>query len=62
MDLKLEHNQAALVLTIDEEGDFSVDVGSPDDIGAPAEICKAIAMKILRDETFQGELLNSVWQ
>ncbi len=60
MDITLQPNQAALILTIDEEGEVSVDVGSSDNAGLPAEICKEIALKLINDEAFQEELMESI--
>jgi hypothetical protein len=58
MDITLQANQAALVLTIDDEGEVSVDVGSPDTKGLSSAICEAIAIKLVNDEEFQEELMD----
>lgn len=60
MELELTENQAALILTIDDAGEVSVDVGSSDTNSLPAEICRAIALKLIQDEAFQEELIDSI--
>lgn len=58
--MELHENQAALVLTIDEAGEVSVDVAAQDSTSLPAEVCKAIAMKLIGDENFQEEIMGSI--
>ena len=58
MDITLQENQAALVLTIDDEGEVSVDVGAPDREGLASAICEAVATKLVNDEEFQEELMD----
>ncbi len=58
MNITLQANQAALILTIDDEGEVSVDVGSSDNNGLPSAICEAIAMKLINEEEFQEELMD----
>lgn len=58
--MELQENQAALILTIDEEGEVSVDVAAQDSTSLPAEVCNAIAMKLIGDENFQEEIMGSI--
>ncbi|WP_028583023.1 hypothetical protein [Desulfogranum mediterraneum] len=58
--MELNENQAALILTIDQEGEISVDVASPDTTSLPAGFCRAMALKLIADEKFQEELMDAV--
>lgn len=58
MEISLQTNQAALILTIDEEGEVAVEVGASDQEGLPTAICEAIATKLIEDEAFQEELMD----
>jgi|GEM_PF-2525818 len=58
MEISLQSNQAALILTIDDEGEVSVEVGASDQEGLPTGICEAIAAKLIGDEAFQEELMD----
>ncbi|PID72645.1 MAG: twitching motility protein [Desulfobulbus propionicus] len=56
--MTLKANQAALVLTIDDEGEVAVEVATVDKAGLAGAICDAIAMKLTEDEEFQEELMD----
>lgn len=56
--MELEYNQAALILETSEEGEVTVDVASPDEHGLAGALCQAIAIKIMKDEQFQAELME----
>lgn len=56
--MDLAHNQSALILEADENGEISVNVASGDQDGLTAQICQAIAMKLMSDERFQTELMD----
>lgn len=43
--MELKPNQSALILTVDEEGEITVDVESSDFNGLTGQICQAIAKK-----------------
>ena len=55
MDLK--HNQSALLLEINENGEITIDVASGDMDGLAGLICQAIATKLMQDGQFQEELM-----
>jgi hypothetical protein len=54
----LKENQAALILEADENGEISVNVAAGDQDGLTAQICQAIATKLMSDEQFQTELMD----
>jgi hypothetical protein len=56
--MKLEKNQAALVLETSENGEVTVNVASPEQDGLAGAICRAIAKKLMNDEHFQAELME----
>ena len=56
--MDLHHNQSALILEADENGEISVNVASGDQDGLTAQICKAIAMRLMSDERFQTEIMD----
>lgn len=56
MDLK--ENQAAIILEADENGEISVNVAAGDQDGLTAQICQAIATKLMSDEQFQTDLMD----
>jgi hypothetical protein len=58
--MELKPNQSALLLTTDEEGEVTVDVESFDLNGFTGRICQAIAKKLMNDETFQAELMETL--
>ena len=58
MELKI--NQAALILEVDADGGVSVNVASGDENCAAKAICDAIAVKLMKDEAFQAELMDMI--
>ena len=56
--MNLKDNQSALVLSIDEDGEITVDVASGDHNGLTAAMCNAIAEKLMDDEKFQAEIME----
>ena len=58
--MELKENQSALVLTVDEDGEISVEVASGDMDGVTGTLCKAIANKLMQDVDFQEELMEMV--
>ena len=58
--MKLNDNQSALILEIDDHGEISIEVASRDHEGLTALLCQAIAEKLTRDEEFQEELMAMI--
>ena len=58
--MKLNDNQSALILEIDDHGEISIEVASCDHEGLTALLCQAIAKKLIRDEEFQEELMAMI--
>ncbi len=58
--MKLNDNQSALILEIDDHGEISIEVASRDHEGLTALLCQAIAKKLTRDEEFQQELMAMI--
>lgn len=58
--MELTENQSALILEIDEHGEITVNVASPDIDGLTAAICSALAQKLMGDEDLQEELMEMV--
>ena len=58
--MKLTKNQSAIILTLDEDGEITVDVASGDQKGITASICGAIAQKLMGDEEFQEEIMDII--
>ncbi len=56
---KLDQNQAALILTLDTNGEMFVDVIGQEMPSLSKEICEAIALKLINESDFQDEVL--VW-
>jgi len=56
--MELKSNQSALILTIDENDEITVDVASGDIDGLTGLICQAIAQKLMQDGQFQEELME----
>lgn len=56
--MELLSNQSALILEEDENGEISVNVATSDQNGLTAQICEAIAMKLMSDEKFQSEVMD----
>ncbi|WP_136807803.1 twitching motility protein [Desulfosediminicola flagellatus] len=56
--MELKSNQSALILEVDDADEISVNVASGDQDGITAQLCQAIAMKLMSDETFQAELMD----
>ena len=52
--MNLKDNQSALILSVDEYGEITVDVASGDHDGLTAAMCNAIAQKLLDDEKFRN--------
>lgn len=58
--MKLNENQSALILEINDQGEISIEVASPDQEGLTALLCQAIAEKLQSDEEFQEELMEMI--
>jgi hypothetical protein len=58
--MKLDDNQSALILEIDDHGEISIEVASRDHEGLTALLCQAIAKKLIKDEEFQEELMAMI--
>jgi uncharacterized protein YjfI (DUF2170 family) len=58
--MKLNENQSALILEIDDHGEISIEVASRDHQGITALLCQAIAEKLREDEDFQKELMEMI--
>lgn len=58
--MKLNDNQSALILEIDDHGEISIEVASRDHEGLTALLCQAIAKKLIRNEEFQEELMAMI--
>jgi len=56
--VELKQNQSALILEEDENGEISVNVATGDQNGLTAQICEAIAVKLMSDEQFQTEVMD----
>ena len=56
--MELKSNQSALILTIDENDEITVDVASGDIDGLTGLICQAIAQKLMQDGQFQEDLME----
>lgn len=56
--MELQANQSALILELDEDGEISVNVASGDQNSLTAQICQAIARKLMSDEKFQAEVMD----
>lgn len=56
--MNLSENQSALILTIDEDGEISVDVASGDHDGMTAAICTVLAKKLMGEPEFQAEIME----
>lgn len=63
-EIKLNGNQAALILEVSEDGEIKVDIAvdeSETEASAfAADLCQAIAMKLINDQNFQEEILASI--
>jgi hypothetical protein len=58
--MELQKNQAAVILEASEEGEISVNIEGLDEDGLAYALCRALAKKILSDESFQAELMEMV--
>ena len=58
--MELKENQAALILEASADGEISVDVQAQDLQGFGSALCHALAMKLMKDEQLQGELMDMV--
>ncbi len=56
--MELKQNQSALILEEDENGEISVNVATGDQNCLTAQICEAIALKLMSDEQFQTEVMD----
>lgn len=56
--VQLLQNQSALILEADEHGEVSVNVATGNQDGLTAQICQAIAMKLMSDEDFQSDIMD----
>ncbi|MEN8199500.1 MAG: twitching motility protein [Thermodesulfobacteriota bacterium] len=56
--MELSHNQSALILEIDDQGEISINVASGDMEGLTAALCQVLAAKLTEDEAFQEELMG----
>ena len=59
IEMELDIRQSALILRESEDGDITVDVASSDIDGLTGSICKAIAKKLMEDEQFLEDLMDS---
>ncbi len=58
--MELKRNQSAVILEASEDGEITVNIASPDIDGLSGALCKALATKLMQDETFQAELMAIV--
>ncbi len=58
--MKLESNQAALILEANDEGEISVNLAAHDVDGLAAVICQIIAQKLTQDEKFLAEIMTAL--
>lgn len=56
--MELSHTQSALILDASEDGEITVDIAASDHSNLAGAICKAIATKLMNDETFQSEIMQ----
>ncbi len=63
-EIKLNGNQAALILEMSEDGEIKVDIAvdeaETEASSFAADICQAIALKLINDQNFQEEILASL--
>ncbi len=57
--ITLAENQAAVILTA-SEGDIEVDIAYDGEGGLAGQICKALAIKLIKDEDFREDLLSTI--
>jgi len=58
--MKLKNNQSALILTESEDGEVTIDVASANIDGLTGSICQAIANKLMKDEQFLDDLMDTI--
>lgn len=58
--MELKHNQSALLLEVNENGEITVNVASGDIDGLTGLLCQAIATKLMQDGKFQEELMEMI--
>ncbi len=58
--MELKENQSALILESDGDGGISVTVASGDYDGLTGALCQVLANKIMTDEAFQQELMETL--
>ncbi|MEN8257966.1 MAG: twitching motility protein [Thermodesulfobacteriota bacterium] len=58
-EVTLADNQAAVILTA-SKGDIEVDIAYDGNEGLAGRICKAMAIKLIEDENFRDDLLNTL--
>lgn len=51
--MELKHNQSALLLEVNENGEITVDVASGDIGGLTGLLCQAITTKLMQNGQFQ---------
>lgn len=56
--MELAQNQSAIILEESEDGEITVNIASPEINGLTGSLCRAIASKIMEDESFQEELMG----
>ena len=56
--MELLQNQAALILEASDEGEITVNLEAAESSGMAKTLCRAIANKLLTDESFQAELME----
>ncbi len=58
--MELQNNQAAIILEASDDGEISVNIEGVDESGLAYALCRALAQRILSDETFQTELMEAI--
>jgi hypothetical protein len=62
--IKLESNQAAIIISVSSEGDVTVDAAFPEAADQEGDfaagLCTVIGQKLTEDEDFQGELMAAL--
>jgi hypothetical protein len=63
-DILLNNNQAALILTISDDGEVEINVASPNtdegESSLAAGICMVLGEKLSSDEKFQSMILSEI--
>ncbi|MDR3490915.1 MAG: twitching motility protein [Gammaproteobacteria bacterium] len=58
--MELKQNQSSIIIEDSADGEINVDVTSPDIKSLSGRICIAIAKKIMNDEKFQEQIMDSM--